>query len=55
MRALIRDKEVIMEPFTTWIEANLPFLTGKETDQNGQPVEGDGWTLVEDYTPEEEA
>ena len=25
------------------------FLTGKEKDAEGNPLPGDGWTLVEDY------
>ena len=25
------------------------FLTGKEKDADGNPLPGDGWTLVEDY------
>ena len=28
---------------------NLLFLTGKEKDVDGNPLPGDGWTLVEDY------
>lgn len=54
MKALIRGKEVMTEPFSPWVEANLAFLTGKETDQNGQPVKGDGWILVNDYIPTKE-
>lgn len=58
-KALIRQHEnglteVILEPFTPWVKSNLDFLTGKEKDPDGNPIPGDGWTLVEDYTPEEE-
>lgn len=49
MRALIRGKEVISEPFSPWIQNNLKWLTGKEKDVDGNPLPGDGWTLVEDY------
>lgn len=55
MRALIRGNEVITEPFSPWVENNIPFLTGSETDADGNPIPGDGWTLVENYKPEEEA
>lgn len=54
MKALIRGNEVITEPFTPWVENNIPFLTGTETDPNGNPIPGDGWTLVNDYQPEED-
>lgn len=53
-RALIRGNEIMVEPFSPWVEANLPFLTGTETDAEGNKLPGDGWTLVEDYIPEEE-
>ena len=49
MRALVRGKEVMTEPFSPWVQNNLAFLTGKEKDAEGNPLPGDGWTLVEDY------
>ena len=49
MKALIRGKEVMTEPFSPWVQNNLAFLTGTEVDANGNPIPGDGWTLVEDY------
>lgn len=50
MRALIRGVEICLEnAWTKWQRMNLLFLTGKEKDPDGNPVPGDGWTLVEDY------
>lgn len=50
MRALIRGKEVCIEnAWTKWQRMNMLFLTGKEKDADGNPLPGDGWTLVEDY------
>lgn len=50
MRALIRGKEVCLEnAWNKWQRMNLLFLTGKEKDVDGNPLPGDGWTLVEDY------
>ena len=49
MRALVRGEEVMTEPFSPWVQNNLAFLTGKEKDFDGNPLPGDGWTLVEDY------
>ena len=50
MRALIRGKEVCLEnAWTKWQRMNILFLTGKEKDVDGNPLPGDGWTLVEDY------
>lgn len=54
MKALIRGKEVMTEPFFPWVQNNLAFLTGTETDADGNPLPGDGWTLVEDYEPPKE-
>lgn len=51
MRALIRGNEVIVEPFNQWVTNNLKWLTGTETDEEGNPLPGDGWTLVENYEP----
>lgn len=52
MRALIRGKEIMIEPFSPWVENNLAFLTGTEVDSEGNPLPGDGWTLIEDYKEE---
>ena len=50
MRALIRGKEICLETaWSQWQRMNMLFLTGKEKDVDGNPVPGDGWTLVEDY------
>lgn len=46
MRALIRDGEIIPEPFDTWIKDHLDWLTTARPD-------GDGYELVEDYEPPE--
>lgn len=48
MKALIRDNEIITEPFSEWIEEHLGWLTTPRPD-------GDGYTLVEDYQPPQEA
>lgn len=55
MRALIRGEEIMVEPFSPWVQNNITFLTGQEKDEEGNSLPGDGWTLVEDYKPEEEA
>ena len=50
MRALIRGTEICLEnAWSKWQRMNLLFLTGKEKDADGNPLPGDGWTLVEDY------
>lgn len=50
MRALIRGTEICLEnAWTKWQRMNILFLTGKEKDADGNPIPGDGWTLVEDY------
>ena len=46
MKALIRDREIIHEPFNKWIEDHLEWLTTARPD-------GDGYKLVEDYQPPE--
>ena len=51
MRALIRGTEVMTEPFSKWVEANLKWLCGEEVTEDGERLPGDGWTLVEDYQP----
>ena len=56
MRALIRGTEICLEnAWTKWHRMNMLFLTGKEKDANGNPLPGDGWTLVEDYQEPVEA
>ena len=42
MRALIRNDEVIVEPFPKWITDHIDWLTTARPD-------GDGYELVEDY------
>ena len=55
MKALIRGNEVITEPFSPWVIANIKWMTGTETDGDGNPIGGgDGWTLVENYEPPKE-
>ena len=49
MRALIRGTEICLEnAWTKWQKMNMLFLTAKEKDADGNPLPGDGWTLVED-------
>ena len=48
MRALIRDTEIILEPFSPWVLEHLDWLTTAQPD-------GDGYTLVENYQPPVEA
>ncbi len=45
MRALVRDDEIIMEPWNQWVEDHIAWLTTERPD-------GDGYKLVEDFTPE---
>ncbi len=47
MRALVRDDEIMAEPWSQWVEDHLEWLT------TARP-EGDGYTLVEDYTPDDD-
>jgi len=44
MKALIRDKEIILEPWDQWTQDHLDWLTTARPD-------GDGYTLIEDYEP----
>lgn len=53
MKALIRGNEIITEPFSDWVIANMKWLTGEEVDPEGKKLPGDGWTLIEDYHPPE--
>ena len=46
MRALIRDDEIILEPFKKWVEEHLDWLT------TARP-HGDGYQLIENYEPPE--
>lgn len=40
MKALVRDTEIILEPFSEWIEKHIEWLTTPRP-------EGDGYQLVE--------
>lgn len=58
-KALIRKRkdgtqEVMLEPFSAWVQNNIDFLTGNEKDEEGNLIPGDGWALIEDYEPPEE-
>jgi len=44
MRALIRDNDIIIEPFSKWVEDHLDWLTTATPD-------GDGYKLIENYSP----
>ena len=46
MKALIRDTEIIVEPWDQWTINHLDWLT------TARP-KGDGYQLVEDYQPPE--
>lgn len=46
MKALVRDTEIICEPFPKWVEAHVDWLTTPRPN-------GDGYELVEDYQPPE--
>ena len=46
MRALIRDSEIITEPWDKWIEDHLDWLTTERPD-------GDGYKLIKNYSPPE--
>lgn len=46
MKALIRENEIIPEPWSQWIVDHLDWLTTARPD-------GDGYRLVEDYQPPE--
>ena len=48
MKALVRDDEIITEPFSQWTYDHLDWLTTPRPD-------GDGYELIEDYEPPEEA
>lgn len=48
MKALIRDTEVITEPFNQWIKDHLDWMTTQRPD-------GDGYTLIDNYQPEEDS
>lgn len=52
MRALIRGKEAIIEPFSQWVEEHLDWMIGRvKEDADGRPIVGGGYTLIEDYVP----
>lgn len=44
MKALVRDSETILEPFSQWVEDHIEWLTTPRP-------EGDGYKLINDYTP----
>ena len=46
MRALIRENEIISEPWNQWVEEHIKWLTTARPN-------GDGYKLVEDYEPPE--
>lgn len=46
MKALVRGKEVIPEPWDKWTEDHIDWLTTARPD-------GDGYKIVEDYEPPE--
>lgn len=46
MKALVRDDEIIMEPWNGWVVNHLDWLTTARPN-------GDGYQLVEDYQPPE--
>lgn len=46
MKALIRDDEIITEPFNEWTLAHLEWLTTPRPN-------GDGYTLIDNYEPPE--
>ena len=46
MKALQRDTEIIPEPWNQWTINHLEWLTTPRPN-------GDGYTLIEDYQPEE--
>ena len=48
MKALIRGDEIIEEPFDKWVKDHLDWLTTPRPN-------GDGYTLIEDYQPPQEA
>ena len=44
MKAIIRNHEVIIEPFDKWVEDHLDWLTTARPN-------GDGYTLIDNYNP----
>ena len=46
MKALVRDDEIILEPFSKWVKEHLDWLTTPRPN-------GDGYKLMEDYQPPE--
>ena len=47
MKALIRNNEIISEPWNQWIKDHLEWLTTPRPN-------GDGYTLIDNYEPPEE-
>lgn len=46
MKALVRDKDIICEPWSQWIKGHLEWLTTPRPN-------GDGYTLIDNYEPPE--
>lgn len=46
MKALIRDDEIILEPFPEWVQDHLTWLVTPRPN-------GDGYILLDGYEPEE--
>lgn len=46
MKALIRDDEIIPEPWSQWIQDHLEWLTTPRPN-------GDGYHIIDGYDPEE--
>ena len=44
MNALVRENEVIPEPFSDWVQQHIEWLTTPRP-------EGDGYKLINDYQP----
>ena len=48
MKALVRDSEIILEPFSKWVIEHIEWLTTPRP-------EGDGYKLINDYQPPADA
>lgn len=47
MKALVRNEDIICEPWNKWIKDHLKWLTSPRPD-------GDGYALIDNYEPPEE-
>lgn len=55
MKALIRNGEVYKESdWSEFTRNHLSWMIGEETDDEGNKLPGDGWTLVEEYNEDDE-